>query len=94
MTDVVYQEKKRLGCSECYKNFEDILMPIISGMQRGDQHIGKVPESFYLEVQTNKLQERMEKAVADQNFEEAAQIRDNIRQLKVRPVRQRMEHGE
>lgn len=73
-----------LGCSECYKTFENELMPIISNAQLGrTQHQNRstsdsVTDSDNIEA----LQQRLDEAVACENYEEAAILRDKIRALK------------
>lgn len=72
----------------CYKTFNDELMPIIRRIQKGTQHTGKVPKragaqfKIYREIENLKAQLRM--AVEREAFEEAAELRDRIRELEKR----------
>ena len=76
---------RRLGCSECYTTFRDELSPMIRGMHKGTSHHGKVPaglmERQVLRQRLEELQAKLDKAVAAESYEEAAGIRDEIRQL-------------
>jgi protein arginine kinase activator len=57
-------------------------------MHKGTRHVGKRPHTVQTEAEiANKLkslQKQLEKAIADENFEGAAQIRDEIKQAKAK----------
>jgi protein arginine kinase activator len=76
---------RRLGCSECYTTFREELSPMIRGMHKGPSHQGKVPaglmERQVLRQRLEELRARLDQAVAAESYEEAAGIRDEIRQL-------------
>ncbi|MBI4367975.1 MAG: UvrB/UvrC motif-containing protein [Candidatus Omnitrophica bacterium] len=76
----------RLGCSHCYRAFEKLLLPLIKRVQRGVQHIGKVPVGTSGDVkqtlELRELQDRLKKSIETETFEEAAHIRDRIQELK------------
>jgi protein arginine kinase activator len=52
-------------------------------MHKGTKHIGKVPQSLQhtrdLSDKLKNLQKKLDKAVADEDFEQAAQVRDEIK---------------
>ena len=77
------QKIGRLGCPKCYQNFRQILAPRIEGMHRGAIHHGRVPQGMALKQQANEQVEELEAmlslAVADEDFEEAARLRDEIK---------------
>ena len=81
----------RLGCAECYKVFRASLAPLLKRIHGSNQHIGKSPDPKALdEFKTNsKHQEELEKskqdlqkAVKNEEFEEAATLRDKIKFLE------------
>lgn len=86
-TMVEFKKTGRMGCSDCYGTFSEALGPILSGMHKGPSHTGKVPERlvrrFELERQLRELHEKLRKAVAAENYEEAASLRDQIKGLGV-----------
>lgn len=86
MTQSDFKKSGRLGCSRCYETFEANLMPLLKGMHKGEQHIGKVPPGFSTnQVSAEKLKllrRELDAAVRSENFEAAAQIRDRIRKLE------------
>jgi len=77
----------RLGCSACYDAFEEALGSLLKAMHKGTAHHGKVParamRSHELSRQVEALQDSLAKAVGDENYESAASLRDQIRQLEL-----------
>lgn len=75
----------RLGCEACYTSFSKMLVPLIKRIQRSVQHIGKRPAGVAPLAVKNydlrQLRERLRKAVQSEEFEEAARLRDEIKQL-------------
>jgi protein arginine kinase activator len=82
-----FKKTGRLGCATCYTTFADGLATLLKGMHKGTDHVGKVParlaKSIEREVQLKNLQRDLKKAVASEDYESAATIRDQIRHLDV-----------
>ena len=80
-----FQKSGMLGCAQCYQAFRKELMPLISRVQGRAQHAGRRPavneEAQALQSRREELRIRMEAAVAEENFEEAAVLRDQLRAL-------------
>lgn len=78
---------RRFGCSECYRTFQEELNAILRGMHKGVLHIGKVPKGLMeQQVRDERLEElrtRLDQAVTSENYEEAAGLRDEIRQMEL-----------
>jgi|YelNatPaOPRAMG01_1025707.scaffolds.fasta_scaffold00734_14 protein arginine kinase activator len=76
----------RLGCPECYTAFEDILEEIIKSMHKGNRHVGKVPRAQQtgktIAEKIKQLQEQLDKAVAVEDYERAAALRDEIKRIR------------
>ena len=87
-TQADFKKAGRLGCPECYKTFADGLESLLKSMHKGTRHIGKVPESLRhtrdLSDRLMALQKKLNKAVEDENFEQAALLRDEIKQMSFR----------
>ncbi len=80
-------ESGRLGCGECYETFYDKLLPSIERIHGKTRHIGKKiaskqEEPDYLKPQPEDLQTQLDRAVAEQNFELAAELRDKIKETE------------
>ena len=86
-----FKKMGRLGCSGCYAVFRNSLAPLLKRIHGANQHVGKSPSPVAakeLKV-TAKLQEDLEaakasllKAVKNEEFEEAAALRDKIKFLE------------
>ncbi len=86
-----FKKVGRLGCAECYKAFKTSLAPLLKRIHGSNQHIGKSPSPQAAdEVKTiNKRHEELEaakaalqKSVRNEEFEEAAALRDKIKFLE------------
>lgn len=86
MDFVQFKKLGRLGCQDCYKYFAEELTPVIRRVQGGLKHNGKVPRragvELRLERQIQQLKAQLQKAIETEAFEEAARIRDQIRELE------------
>ncbi len=76
---------RRFGCSDCYGTFGEEVSQMVRGMHKGTSHIGKVPEGLMaLQFRSQRIEElrtRLDQAIASESYEEAAGIRDEIRNL-------------
>jgi protein arginine kinase activator len=81
-----FKKTGRLGCSACYDTFAEGLSGMLKNMHRGLVHTGKVPARLAVSRRRNqelsKLREELDRAVASEQFEEAAGLRDRIRRLE------------
>ena len=59
---------------------------ILRGMHQGIHHVGKVPKGYEAiharDEQLEELRVRLESAIQEENYEDAAQLRDEIRRLE------------
>lgn len=76
----------RLGCSECYQVFEQELEPILRRIHGNSQHTGKIPARGGERTMTRKkidaMKAALQKAVANEEYEKAAEIRDSIKSIE------------
>ncbi|MCL2507756.1 MAG: UvrB/UvrC motif-containing protein [Oscillospiraceae bacterium] len=83
----------RAGCADCYRTFFDRLSPSLQRIHGRIRHNGKVSQSGLetgeakserelRQEKTDALKKRLDEAVAEQNFETAAKLRDEIRDLE------------
>ena len=76
---------RRFGCSDCYATFTEEVGQMVRGMHKGSSHIGKVPAGLMamqvLHQRLEELRSRLDQAIASESYEEAAGIRDEIRNL-------------
>lgn len=84
-----FKKAGRLGCGDCYEAFKKQLDPLLKRIHGANRHIGKVPLMAGDAVKGNKtlqdikaLKERLEKAIRSEAFEEAAKLRDSLKELE------------
>lgn len=79
-----FRESGRLGCSACYVVFETHLRDLLRRLHGSSQHAG---HRYYApgngaadpRAEVLDLKDRLRRAVQDENFELAAELRDRIR---------------
>lgn len=81
-----FQSTGLLGCDICYHTFQEELQGILRRIHGSHKHIGNRPKSYRhvltkAEVQMAKTE--LEKAIEDENFERAVELRDMIRDAQV-----------
>jgi protein arginine kinase activator len=84
-TQADFKKSGRLGCAECYGTFAEGLEGLLKTMHKGTRHVGKIPQSQQqsrdLAERLKLLRKKLDKAVADEDFEQAANLRDEIKQV-------------
>ena len=88
-----YAEFKKtglLGCAQCYAAFGERMEEALLRVHGRAQHAGKVPpdlrESQDRARRVDALKQEMEKAITAEDFERAAELRDEIRALCAEPT--------
>jgi protein arginine kinase activator len=89
-TQADFKKSGRLGCPECYVTFAEGLRGLLKTMHKGTRHTGKAPEALRATRENagrmKSLQAKLAKAIKDENYEQAALVRDEIKQLTGRPA--------
>ena len=85
-TQADFKKTGRLGCSACYEVFSDGLSTMLKNMHKGTAHTGKSPAAFH-EIREHSekmksLHDRLNQAVAAEEYEQAADLRDQIRRIE------------
>ena len=79
-----FKAEGRLGCPHDYQVFQSALEPLLQRIHRATRHAGKQPRhrrrsaAWHSEVVT--LRQQLREAVQVENYEEAARLRDLLRQ--------------
>lgn len=83
---VEFRNSGRLGCPHDYQEFREELLPLLENIHGEARHCGKTPRRLPQNQQTQseliQLRGRLKLAVQKEDYEEAARIRDRIRQLE------------
>ena len=79
-----FRKTSLLGCPRCYETFSEELEQPLYAIHGADRHCGKMPAGEQLSSEIVAVQRAMERAVSAEDFEEAAKLRDMLRDLKTR----------
>jgi protein arginine kinase activator len=83
-----FKKTGRLGCPACYETFAAELGGLVRAMHRSEQHAGKIPRSQEARVRASAeaamLQRELDRAVAAEQFERAAELRDRLQTVRRR----------
>ena len=82
-----FRETGRLGCPHCYETFEAHLRRLLRRVHGGTKHVGKIylppdPTVSEIEKRMEVLRRKLNRAVETEDFERAAELRDQIRSLE------------
>ena len=81
-----FRKTGMFGCDNCYNTFAEELNALLPRMQGADHHVGAMPEAFRRNREASEkeraLKDRLDAAVADERYEDAALLRDEIKALK------------
>ncbi|ASN03709.1 UvrB/UvrC motif-containing protein [Virgibacillus necropolis] len=88
--EMTFSEFKRVGkfgCAECYHTFSDHLDPVFRRVHSGNtRHYGKIPKrqggNLHTRKQVDEYKAKLGHLISNEAFEEAAEIRDKIRELE------------
>ncbi len=90
LTDHQFHVQGRFGCARCFEVFAPAVEPLLKHIHGHTRHAGKTPPrgTFTAEAgeaapaEISRLTKELKKAVQEEDFERAAQIRDRLRRLK------------
>lgn len=84
-----FRSNSLMGCPQCYDAFDEYLTPMLeTAHDGGNHHIGKIPSRTSADIsELNQLQilsirKRLAEAVACEDYELAASLRDQIGQIE------------
>lgn len=77
----------RFGCANCYEVFTDRIDPILKRVHSGNtSHSGKIPKRIggviHIRKEIKSLKDELQQLIANEEFEQAAELRDKIRELE------------
>src|SRR5438309_9591701 len=83
---VEFRNSGRLGCPHDYQEFREELAPLLENIHGEIRHCGKTPRRLPQNKQTQseliQLRKQLQQAVTREAYEDAARLRDRIRQLE------------
>ena len=85
-SQIDFKENSQFGCPHCYEQFGPFLKPVLQTIHNKDAvHRGKVPHQLLKRIaltqKLDNLSSRLEAAIKDERYEDAATLRDQIQAL-------------
>lgn len=82
-----FRSTGRLGCPRCYDAFAEHLDPLLEKIHGQRHHVGKTPGESSAEERSRDrrlvdLRRRLQALVREENYEEAALVRDELNRLE------------
>jgi protein arginine kinase activator len=81
-----FSRNGKLGCQDCYKHFGNRLEKVLRRVHSSTSHKGKIPKQAGKKIKQRRrieeLNQKMDAAVEEENFEKAAVLRDEIKEIK------------
>ncbi|HEU4436356.1 MAG: UvrB/UvrC motif-containing protein [Candidatus Zixiibacteriota bacterium] len=75
----------RFGCGQCYRTFQPQVSDLLRRIHGSTRHIGRkptqVPHKETVLIEEKRLEDELKKAIAAEDFEKAARLRDRIKTL-------------
>lgn len=85
-TPADFKKIGRMGCPACYETFHKLLKPLLANMHRDVTHRGKSPRRsascINWRARLNDLEQQLVSAVEQENYERAAELRDQIHEAR------------
>ena len=86
MTYKAFRKGGMLGCANCYKAFKTPLDMLLQRIHGNTQHAGHIPgnvrSDMAIRMSIERLRQKLSRAIAEEEYEQAAQLRDSIRALQ------------
>jgi protein arginine kinase activator len=81
-----FRNHGRFGCPHDYDAFKAELLPLLESIHGDTRHVGKTPRRLPrtqgAQVELTTLRRRLQQLVTEENYEEAARVRDRIKELE------------
>jgi protein arginine kinase activator len=81
-----FRNHGRFGCSHDYDAFKSDLLPLLESVHGETRHAGKAPRraprTKTAQAELTQLRQQLQVLVTEENYEEAARVRDRIKQLE------------
>ena len=92
-----FKKMGRLGCGECYSSFKKYLGPLLKRIHGSSLHVGKSPlrvgAGLKKKIDLSGLRQKLQKAIETEAFEEAARLRDQIKEMEKKQAQENKEGG-
>ena len=81
-----FVETGKFGCANCFSAFEEDVYELLRGIHGHSHHVGKIPLRINSKIhnirEIESLKDKLNKSIAQEEFERAAYLRDEIKTIK------------
>lgn len=81
-----FRRSGKLGCGECYNTFRNAVSDTLKQIQPSISHTGKLPsksgEELKLKRKYDSLKQELARAVKEEDYEKAAKLHKQIREIE------------
>lgn len=80
-----FKKTGRFGCSECYSAFKKYIPSLLKRIHGATKYVGDIPKTGEFKIVGDELQQlrkELQLAIEKEDYEQAAQIRDDIKKLE------------
>lgn len=92
------KKTKKVGCSNCYIVFKEPIKAIIKNVTKEGKHIGRIPnrtqKEFLQRDKLKNLKQKLQILIEKEEYEEAAVVRDEIRQIELYIIKSNVKDDE
>lgn len=85
-----FSRQGRFGCGQCYRAFREKLQGLLRKIHGSSLHRGKLPPLLSDEggmiKEQERLNEELRRAIMEEDFERAADLRDKLKSLQEQPA--------
>lgn len=87
LTESQFVKRGLMGCGNCYRYFAEKMEPLLRRIQGNVEHVGKMPPNgtesdAWLKKEIEAMKKRLQQAIREEKYEDAAMIRDDIRKME------------
>jgi protein arginine kinase activator len=86
LSAIDFKKRGRLGCPRCYMTFQDVLLPLLERVHDATVHRGRFPGRAARTAPRSDiladLRRRLDAAIRSEDYEAAANLRDQLRTLE------------
>ena len=80
-----FESRGKLGCPQCYQTFMGDMTRLLKEFHGADRHTGKVPHKIGRRIDMRRrilgVKDNIQIAIGEERFEDAAHLRDEMRDL-------------
>jgi protein arginine kinase activator len=86
-----FEARGKLGCPQCYQTFMGDMTRLLKEFHGFNRHTGKIPYSIGRRIDVRRqilgVKEDIQFAISEERFEDAAHLRDEMRDLEIELTR-------